>query len=156
MSAITHIIARCGYVESNSVSAVIWTTTNGVKFKDKKSALRSLSTWLLEKFKEDTEYEKKKNSACCLSSKTKFCGTCGKRVQDAKEALEIDAEEFIDWYRGVERSDCDSFGAWDYIESEDGLLWTPWGKLKNPSFYDIEENFQKELVETLGLEGETW
>jgi hypothetical protein len=113
------LMLNFGYVESTSLSFMPWFSLK--MFKDAKDALLSLSTFLKEKFLEESQVTLKK---CCALTQERdadaeFCTKCGHPLASA----EFDGENFVEWLREIGASDIDTFNGLATWDRED--LWMP-------------------------------
>jgi hypothetical protein len=124
-----HTIALfTGYVESNSVTSLIMTSTNK-KFDSQKDAVTSLASELYEKHKVDSgalDDGALSDLACCakhIEAGAAFCSTCGYRLYQKK----FDDFSFSNFVGSLIGRDNDSWGAnaiySDDYSTEDGVQW---------------------------------
>lgn len=110
------LVLNFGYVESQSLSFMPWTSNK--TFKDAKEALVDLAMFFKEQYLKEDEPRKK----CCEATKAKdasaeFCSKCGYRLDDA----EFDGEGFSSWLSQMSGCDNDSMGS--YVEWDPAHPW---------------------------------
>lgn len=120
-------VLNFGYVESSGLCYMPWTSKQ--TYANAKDALLDLALFLKEQFiGEPTQLKK-----CCATSKQKdseaeFCTKCGESLADPN----WDGEQFIDWLRGLDGVDVDTFHG-DFIEWDDTHRWQTDGLEGSPN-----------------------
>lgn len=88
------LVLNFGYVESQSLSYMPWTSTK--PYKDAKEALLDLATFLKEQYLDEAF----PLNRCCLGTKEKdseaeYCSKCGRHISEP----EFYGDDFSDWLR---------------------------------------------------------
>ncbi len=118
------VMMSCGYVESNTTSWLIFSTHEGV-FVTAAEATMELALDLFAKYEEDVmsmQYVYHKD--CCKaeiakSLEAEYCSKCGTRVK----AKEFDPEEFMQYVKGLHRTDCDGYGEAEATANRSFAFW---------------------------------
>jgi hypothetical protein len=127
-----------GYVESNTTSWLIFTIESGECPTSRKEALHTLTEYLYNKYKAEkddnakfSDNYKSHMAKCCRDAWSKRnyqnpptnCPRCNASY-DVPCDRTFSVEDWEDWLKRLQSSDCDSYGDHDYIECK--YDWTPW------------------------------
>lgn len=125
---IRFIMTSCGYVESSSVSTVIWGleyTRAKESFATKAEALTELALDMYAKFCEECPKHSRSKTCCkkavAAKNGSNYCPKCGNYLAD----LRFDWEEFVDMIQTLQNGDANSYGE---SETASGrrIAWAPW------------------------------